>query len=141
MIVQLRVIAGPDRGRTVPMELFPMRIGRGRESDTGLTDPYVSRAHCRLELRGSDLTLVDLGSSGGTYVNDRRVGEHGLRPGDVIRIGNTRLRLEEDLADQATLVPPGRQPPPSEPDEIPFAEPVLAPAPPPNQPARPVNPG
>src|SRR4051812_43694545 len=102
MIVQLRVIAGPDRGRTVPMELFPMRIGRGRESDTGLTDPYVSRAHCRLELRKTDLTLVDLGSSGGTFVNDERVSERVLRLGDVIRVGDTQILLEEDIADQAT---------------------------------------
>ena len=96
MTVQLRIVAGPDRGRAIPIKSYPLMIGRGRESDTALTDPYVSRTHCRLELRGGDLTLVDLGSSGGTYVNDRRVtAATPLRSGDRIRVGRNVLRFGE----------------------------------------------
>src|SRR5207249_382887 len=73
MLVRLLVLAGPDRGRAVSMSVFPIVIGRGRDTDTCLNDPYVSRAHCRIEMRGSDLTLVDLGSSSGTFVNDKRI--------------------------------------------------------------------
>jgi len=110
MIVRLLVLAGPDRGRAVSMSVFPIVIGRGRDTDTCLNDPYVSRAHCRIELRGTDLTLVALTKNSGTFINDERISEHVLRLGDIIRIGDTHLRLEEDLADQATLVPPDVRP-------------------------------
>ena len=39
-------------------------------------------------------TLTDRGSSGGVFVDNRRVSEHRLRPGDVFRVGDTRIRLE-----------------------------------------------
>ena len=105
MLVRLFFVAGPDRGRAVSLGVFPIVIGRGRDTDTCLNDPYVSRAHCRIELRGTNLTLVDLQSASGTFVNDERINEKVLQVGDVIRVGDTQLRLEEDIADQATLVP------------------------------------
>src|SRR5262245_42245335 len=110
MLVRLLVIAGPDRGRAVSLSVFPIVIGRGRDTDTCLNDPYVSRAHARIEMRGTDLTLVALTSSSGTFVNDERISERILHLGDVIRIGDTQLRLEEDIADQTTLVPPDIRP-------------------------------
>lgn len=140
MIVQLMIIAGPDRGRAVPMKFYPINIGRGRESDTALSDPYVSRAHCRIELRGTDLTLVDLGSISGTFVNDARVREHVLHMGDVIRVGDTQFRLEDDMADQATLVPPDavtRRPDRDEPLPIAAAPPARKMSPPAAAPERP----
>src|SRR6516165_678975 len=100
----------------------PLVIGRGRQTVTRLSDPRVSRVHCQVELRGSDIFIKDLNSVGGTLVNDRAVTEQLLRPGDVIQIGETKLRLEcAEVADQMTLPPdlPG--------DHIPMALPVDAP--------------
>jgi eukaryotic-like serine/threonine-protein kinase len=109
MAAQLEVIAGPDRGLVIPLpEGGPVLLGRGRQTASRLSDPHVSRAHCSVERRAGRLVLVDLRSVGGTFVNDSAVREHALRPGDVIRIGETKLRLlEDDLADQPT-VPPER---------------------------------
>ena len=56
--------------------VFPIIIGRGRDTDTCLNDPYVSRAHCRIELRGTDLTLVALTKNSGTFVNEGQISEH-----------------------------------------------------------------
>src|SRR5262245_37716193 len=109
MNVQLLVVAGPDRGRVVAMSVFPILIGRGRDTDTCLNDPYVSRAHCRIEMRGTDLSLVALTTNSGTFVNNQRISEHVLRVGDIIRIGDTQLRLEKELTDQTTLVPPAER--------------------------------
>src|SRR6266540_4454899 len=139
MLVRLFVVAGPDRGRAVSLNVFPIVIGRGRDTDTCLNDPYVSRAHCRIELRGTDLTLVDLQSASGTFVNDERISEHVLQIGDVIHVGDTQLRLEEDIADQATLVPTEpvvRRP--DEPTPIGASPPARKTAPPPRKTVPPV---
>src|SRR5262245_13894357 len=149
MLVRLLITAGPDRGRAVSMSVFPIVIGRGRDTDTCLNDPYVSRAHARIEMRGTDLTLVALTNNSGTFVNDERIRERVLHLGDVIRVGDTHLRLEEDIADQTTLVPPDVRPRrSSQEDPVPIASAPPArektPAPPPPaptpKPAKPVAP-
>ena len=51
--------------------------------------------------------LTDAGSTGGTFVNGQHVTEHLLRVGDLIRIGDTRLRVQEvDVADLPKQVSP-----------------------------------
>jgi two-component system cell cycle response regulator len=66
-------------------------IGRDRESDIILESDSVSRRHCRIERRGEHLTLIDLDSTNGTFVNDRSepVSDIQLRRGDQIKVGDT----------------------------------------------------
>ena len=45
--------------------------------------------------RGADVYLEDLGSSAGTYVNGQLVGEHRLKDGEIVRIGPSRLVMEQ----------------------------------------------
>jgi tRNA A-37 threonylcarbamoyl transferase component Bud32/DNA-directed RNA polymerase subunit RPC12/RpoP len=53
---------------------------------------------------GEQVFLTDCESQLGTYVNDARISRHELHPGDIIRIGDTRLRLDvEDVATAATV--------------------------------------
>ncbi len=61
----------------------------GRRPDCGLRIPTkdVSREHCTLLIDGEELAVSDLGSSNGTYVNDKRVDESELEPGDRLRVG------------------------------------------------------
>jgi serine/threonine protein kinase len=105
MLRQLVVIAGPDKGRMfvlVPGQ--PLLLGRGRATETRLADPSVSRLHCELQVDGSQTVVRDSNSAGGTFVNGKRVTRRRLRPGDVLQIGDTQLRLEEaDIAEQSTL--------------------------------------
>ncbi len=61
-------------------------IGRSSQCDIHLQHDAVSRRHARLEKRGPDWRLYDLGSVNGTRVNGRRVKESPLNPGDVIEI-------------------------------------------------------
>jgi serine/threonine protein kinase len=117
MAAHLLVIAGPDKGRTFPFPPDrPLVVGRGRQTATALSDLHVSRVHCRLSVRGPHLVIEDLQSAGGTFVNDLAVREGVVRAGDVIRVGETLLRLEveDDVADEATLPPepPGARAPP-----------------------------
>jgi len=61
---------------------------------TRLKDPHVAMLHCQVVVAGERVVLTDRGSSGGTFVEDQRVGEHELRPGDVFRVGDTRICFE-----------------------------------------------
>lgn len=106
MLGTLLVTSGPDAGRRFPLvEGQTLLIGRGEQSSTQLRDPHVSRSHCILEVARGGFRLLDQGSAGGTFVNGAQVAEHALKPGDVVRIGNTELRLElEAAAEASTLV-------------------------------------
>jgi serine/threonine protein kinase len=95
MPIQLRVLAGPDKGRVFSMqESAKLLVGRGRAAAARLTDPRVSRGHCVIEVRGTRILLNDLESNAGTLVNSQRVTEAELHAGDVIKVGDTELRLE-----------------------------------------------
>ena len=63
----------------------------GREGcEVVLPDPEVSRRHATIRDAGGSLAIEDLGSTNGTYVNDRRVhGVQVLAAGDSVRLGNT----------------------------------------------------
>src|SRR5262245_9709107 len=83
----------------------PLQIGRGTSCDVVLADLAVSRRHARIEWQGAELVLVDLGSSGGTWVNGERVERCRLRTGDVVRFGGrTEYQVESTELTSATFV-------------------------------------
>jgi serine/threonine protein kinase len=121
MIGQLVIIAGPDQGKTFTLtEGKSLVIGRGQSTETRLRDPYVSKTHCQVEFDGGKLILKDAGSVSGTLVNGEKVTVRELKPGDVIRIGETQLRFQfEDIAEQSTQVPaPGPRIAPLAPQQV-----------------------
>jgi serine/threonine-protein kinase len=105
MDMQLVVIAGPDKGRTFPLSsAAPLVVGRSKDTQIQLTDPHVSRVHCEVQFDGTHTILLDRGSAAGTLVNGKRVTRQPLKPGDIIAVGDTHLRLESDMATQSTVV-------------------------------------
>lgn len=77
-------------------------IGRDPESSLVLPDPGVSGRHAVLQDRGGSWTLVDLGSTNGTFVNGSKITEVELRPNDKIAFGPSIVRFEvQDDADKA----------------------------------------
>lgn len=87
-----------DGERTVALRQAVVSIGRRFDNHIILDDPRVSRAHAQLRLRYGRFVVYDLGSTGGTFVNGRRVEECVLRPGDVVSLGGVTLIYGEDAA-------------------------------------------
>ncbi len=59
-----------------------------------VNDPTVSRSHARVLCENGAWMLEDMGSANGTFVNDERVTRRELRPGDIIRVGNSSFRFD-----------------------------------------------
>lgn len=101
MIGILRVTAGPDAGRIFSVvEGFSLVLGRGDDTESRLRDPQVSRKHCRVQLKSGKAVVADNGSSTGTLVNGARVTEREIKPGDVLRIGETEFSFEWSNIDE-----------------------------------------
>lgn len=92
---RLVAVAGPYAGQVFPLSSGGSSIGREATREVPLTaDATVSRRHASLTLQAGAFLLRDEGSSNGTFVNNQRVQEHLLRPGDEIRIGASLFRFE-----------------------------------------------
>ena len=65
----------------------PFRIGRLGGNDLKLDNPYISRQHVEITRDGAAYQLRDLGSTSGTFVNDRQVKRAKLKDGDRVRLG------------------------------------------------------
>lgn len=94
-ILRLRVVAPPE----LKGEIFEL----GREVTLGRSqgcvvcldkDAFASSLHARVFARDGEAFIEDLGSTNGTYLNDKRVaGPARLRRGDRVRVGNTVLEV------------------------------------------------
>jgi pSer/pThr/pTyr-binding forkhead associated (FHA) protein len=70
-------------------------VGRARRADFVLDAALVSRLHCRLEAGDQALEVVDLESTNGTFVNDKRITRAKLVSGDRLRVGRVELAVEQ----------------------------------------------
>ena len=69
-------------------------VGRAPNADLPVVDPTVSRRHAQILSDENGLTVHDLGSSNGTFVNGNKITEAPIVPGDVIAFGKVSFRLE-----------------------------------------------
>ncbi|MBI2378293.1 MAG: AgmX/PglI C-terminal domain-containing protein [Deltaproteobacteria bacterium] len=79
-----------------------IKIGRLSSAHLRLDDPKVSRIHAVIEVSsdGQGYSIIDMGSSDGTFVNGERVSKERLKHGDEVVVGECRLviSLEDDTA-------------------------------------------
>lgn len=77
-----------------------INIGRNLENDLVLDDPRVSRKHGQIRVVKGRHMLFDLGSSGGTFVNNKRINQIALHPGDVLSLAGVPLVYGQDTISQ-----------------------------------------
>ncbi len=112
----LLVTSGPDKGHRYQIsDAFTTLFGRSRHANTKLSDNSISRVHCEIEIRGKRILLTDLESSSGTFVNNKKIDECEFKDGDVLRIGNTEMKLEKLTAEEEHTIAPTVPPIPPRP--------------------------
>jgi S-DNA-T family DNA segregation ATPase FtsK/SpoIIIE len=108
-VLSLHIVGGPNAGVVTALERGELSIGRDTDCDVVLADADVSRRQARIEVRGTSITVHDLGSTNGTFVDGHRVGPGGvpLRPGCLISIGDSLLTVAGPSEAPATVQPGG----------------------------------
>ena len=98
----LLILDGPNQGTRYQLDGEGPRWTIGREEDRDLRikhDPFVSSNHAEIQVDWQGVSLVDVFSSNGTYVNFMKLPRGGrvpLKVGDVLGIGHTNLVYQKD---------------------------------------------
>jgi Inner membrane component of T3SS, cytoplasmic domain len=90
---ELTIESGPDAGHSHRAGDNALRLGRSPDNDVILRDPATSGHHARLERRGDQFWLVDLGSTNGTLVNGEPIQEKELNHGDRVTVGQNAVQF------------------------------------------------
>ncbi|MBI2567720.1 MAG: FHA domain-containing protein [Candidatus Schekmanbacteria bacterium] len=93
---KLTIVTGTEFSTKFAIQQAVVRLGRGDDNEIVLDDVSVSRRHARIVRRSEACVVEDLHSSGGTFLNGRRVQREVLSDGDEIGIGRFSLIFQED---------------------------------------------
>lgn len=100
----LKFISGKYQGGEFPLKSDKqIVIGRSSELDMVLVEDMVSRKHAKIQVASGAITIEDLGSTNGTFVNGEKVKQARLKEGDRILIGTSILKLIHQGADSANV--------------------------------------
>lgn len=90
-LVTIRILDGPERGRSYRDIATPVTIGREEGNYIQLNDERVSRYHLKIHENSGAILLTDLQSTNGTRVNGEAIQVWHLRPGDLVSVGRSLL--------------------------------------------------
>jgi len=110
-----RLYKGDQFLREEKLTLPVIKVGKLSSSHLRLDDESVSRMHAVIEVTGpGDVSIIDLGSTKGTFVNGQKVNKAKLQSGDVIVVGDTRIEVTVGGSDEDEDIPTRVQPAPPE---------------------------
>ncbi|MDO8643419.1 MAG: sigma 54-interacting transcriptional regulator [bacterium] len=90
---RLEIISGSNKGKKLDLNKNTFSIGKKEDNDLVIDDKTVSRKHLEIQKMENGFMLQDLESTNGTTINDIRVKQAYLSPGDIIKIGNTKIEF------------------------------------------------
>lgn len=96
MDVNLVVFKDDKTRRVFPLSRGVTTIGRKMDCDIRIPVPEVSRRHAELMLDDDGVVLRDLGAANGTFLNNRRITEEELEPGDQVMVGPVVFTVQID---------------------------------------------
>ncbi len=88
----LRGVSGAAFGKNYPVP-SQVTIGRAPECEISIASDEISRKHAQIKPISDGLSVEDLGSSNGTFINGQQVKQGILRPGDELRLDTIRFLL------------------------------------------------
>ncbi|MBR2307615.1 GGDEF domain-containing protein [Fibrobacter sp.] len=88
--------------KQIPLPKGTITLGRGQDADVRLDDELVSRRHCAITFDGIRVTVKDLGSTNGTFVDGEFVEEKVLDSDNRLQIGKMVMKVEfKDKSEEA----------------------------------------
>ena len=98
---QIVILTGTASGQTYPLAEGDTKVGRSRTNQIVIEDASASRHHLTLRRTGDTVMIEDVGSSHGTFLNEKRLrGIVSLAHGDVFQVGEVQCRFEMPQADE-----------------------------------------
>lgn len=103
-------------GRSFELKSERSTVGRLEDNTFQIPAPSVSSHHCEILLKEETVTIKDLDSTNGCYINGEQISEQELKPGEIVRFGAIEARLEESKGpgkagkkqlDQTSVLPQG----------------------------------
>jgi pSer/pThr/pTyr-binding forkhead associated (FHA) protein len=85
-------------GRAHELNVDRTTIGRVEDNTFQIADQSVSSHHCEVHLNGTEILIRDLNSTNGTFINNEKISEAILKPGQTLRLGQVELKLEAEGA-------------------------------------------
>jgi hypothetical protein len=106
----MRFISGKYQGGEFPLPPnTEIIVGRSSDLDMVLVEDMVSRRHAKIMVNADQVTIQDLGSTNGTFVNGERVKRATLNDGDRVLIGTSIIKLVTADAALPPSAPPGKK--------------------------------
>lgn len=90
---QLMLTTASGELRHISLKPDENTLGRGAQNDVVIDSPQASRAHAVITVEAAFVTIRDLGSRNGTFVNDHRIESQTLVHDDAIRLGSYEMRF------------------------------------------------
>ena len=82
-------------GRTFELNVDRTTVGRVEENTFQIADNSVSSRHAEILRQGSEILVRDLNSTNGTYINGEKISEAVLHPGQILRLGQVELKIDD----------------------------------------------
>jgi len=104
--ITLKVYRGEDLLRTEQFARDIIKIGRLSSAHLCLDDERISRIHAVIEVAHGSVSIIDMGSAEGTFLNGKRVSRGSLKAGDEIALGGLRILVADEEKERPAAAPP-----------------------------------
>jgi pSer/pThr/pTyr-binding forkhead associated (FHA) protein len=110
-MAKLVVLSESLAGKIHELTVDTTTVGRVEDNAFQIPEASVSSHHAEIIKRGSEIVIRDLNSTNGTFINGLQItGEGVLKPGQILRLGQIELRLEDGAAAASTPEAPAKSP-------------------------------
>jgi pSer/pThr/pTyr-binding forkhead associated (FHA) protein len=101
-MARLVILSEGMTGKVHELKVDKTTVGRVDDNTFQIAESSVSSHHCEILRRGADIIVHDLNSTNGTFINGAQItGEAPLKPGQILRLGQIEMRLEDEAAKAA----------------------------------------